>query len=129
MYIIKEHRHDKIKSKKINKFEHLVRKHSGYHHNHQQNTKSPPKFLSYYNKCVSTRQHCIYRGNFNNNHLYHNNSNYNFRPNNQNPMATSNSNCKWVINLSTTPLSSAQFSLLSRGPNFAVTPKHPQKPA
>ena len=31
---------------------------------------------------------------------------------------------KWVINLSNTPLSSAQTSLLARGSNFAVTPKH-----
>ena len=40
--MIKEHRHNKIKTKQIDKFEHLVRKHSGYHHNHYQNTGHPP---------------------------------------------------------------------------------------
>ena len=37
----KEHRHDKIKSKHINKFKCLVRKHGGYLHNHQQNLGHP----------------------------------------------------------------------------------------
>ena len=31
---------------------------------------------------------------------------------------------KWVINLSSKPLTQAQRSLLVKGPNFAVTPKH-----
>ena len=34
-------------------------------------------------------------------------------------------NPKWVINLSSKPLSPAQRSVLTKGPNFAVTPKHP----
>ena len=34
--VIKEHRHDKIKSRQIDKFEQLLKK-SGYHHNQQQN--------------------------------------------------------------------------------------------
>ena len=32
---------------------------------------------------------------------------------------------KWVINLSSKPLTPAQWSVLAKGPNFAVTPKHP----
>ena len=32
---------------------------------------------------------------------------------------------KWVINLSNTPLSSKQLSLLQKGPNFAIAPKYP----
>ena len=32
---------------------------------------------------------------------------------------------KWVINLSETPLTSEQLSLLQKGPNFAITPKYP----
>ena len=32
---------------------------------------------------------------------------------------------KWVINLSKTPLTNEQLSLLQKGPNFAITPKYP----
>ena len=32
---------------------------------------------------------------------------------------------KWVINLSSKPLTPAQRSVLAKGPNFVVTPKHP----
>ena len=35
------------------------------------------------------------------------------------------SNHKWVINLSSKPLSEAQRSVLVKGPNFVVTPRHP----
>ena len=34
-------------------------------------------------------------------------------------------NPKWVINLSNKPLTSAQRSVLAKGPNFAVTPRQP----
>ena len=34
-------------------------------------------------------------------------------------------NPKWVINLSTKPLTKAQRSVLAKGPNYAVSPKHP----
>ena len=34
-------------------------------------------------------------------------------------------NPKWVINLSSKHLTPAQRSVLAKGPNFAVTPKHP----
>ena len=34
-------------------------------------------------------------------------------------------NPKWVINLSSKPLTPAQRSLLAKGPNFVATPRHP----
>ena len=34
-------------------------------------------------------------------------------------------NPKWVINLSSKPITPAQRSVLAKGPNFAVTPRHP----
>ena len=34
-------------------------------------------------------------------------------------------NPKWVINLSSKPLTPAQRSVLAKGPNFVVSPKHP----
>ena len=36
-----------------------------------------------------------------------------------------NSNPKWVINLSSKALTQTQRSLLAKGPNFVVTPRHP----
>ena len=39
--------------------------------------------------------------------------------------ATSEDIQKWVKNLSSTPLTEAQVSLLVHGPNFAVAPRHP----
>ena len=32
---------------------------------------------------------------------------------------------RWVRNLSSTPLTEAQFSLLAHGPNFTIAPRHP----
>ena len=49
--------------------------------------------------------------------------------NNPNRSPTGNSledpNPKWVINLSSKPLTQAQRSVLAKGPNFVVTPRHP----
>ena len=36
-----------------------------------------------------------------------------------------NANPKWVIKLSSKPLTQAQRSVLVKGPNFVVTPRHP----
>ena len=36
-----------------------------------------------------------------------------------------NPNPKWVINLSSKPLTQAQRSVLAKGPSFVVTPRHP----
>ena len=48
-------------------------------------------------------------------------------PTNRLPQGSSNEepNPKWVINLSSKPLTLAQRSVLAKGPNFAVTPKQP----
>ena len=48
-------------------------------------------------------------------------------PPNRLPQGSSNEvpNPKWVINLSSKPLTPAQRSVLAKGPNFAVTPKQP----
>ena len=35
------------------------------------------------------------------------------------------SNPKWVINLSSKPLTQAKRSVLAKGPNFVVSPRHP----
>ena len=34
-------------------------------------------------------------------------------------------NSKWVINLSSKPLTPVQRSVLAKGPSFAVSPRHP----
>ena len=34
-------------------------------------------------------------------------------------------NPKWVINLSSKPLTQVQRSVLAKGPNFAASPRHP----
>ena len=34
-------------------------------------------------------------------------------------------NLEWVINLSSKPLTQAQRSVLAKGPNFVVSPRHP----
>ena len=36
-----------------------------------------------------------------------------------------NPNPKWVINLSSKPLTQAQRSVQAKGPNFVVSPRHP----
>ena len=48
-------------------------------------------------------------------------------PHNRLPQGSSSEdlNPKWVINLSSKPLTPAQRSALAKGPNFAVSPKHP----
>ena len=38
---------------------------------------------------------------------------------------SNNNNNKWVINLSNTPLTQAQVSLLSKGQNYVIVPKNP----
>ena len=43
---------------------------------------------------------------------------------NNNQMQASSNDNKWVIDLSNTPLTQAQESLLSKGPNYAIAPKH-----
>ena len=54
---------------------------------------------------------------------------YSSKSNNNNSLAqgskSSNVRCTWVVNLSSSPLTPAQVSLLSKGPNFALAPTNP----
>ena len=142
---IKDHRHNKIKTKQIDKFEWLYYKIHGYHHN-----------LTRHNNVFDNTDH--------------NNRGLSSQPNvpssssprtstpsitsivpatpvpptpstttmanpptQDNPISSNPPNphtCrapsdKWVINLSSTPLSNEQLTLLQKGPNFAIIPKHP----
>ena len=45
--------------------------------------------------------------------------------NSQGSSSMEEANPKWVINLSSKPLTKVQRSVLAKGPNFAVSPKHP----
>ena len=49
----------------------------------------------------------------------------NSRANNPQGSSMEEPNPKWVINLSSKPLTQAQRSVLAKGPNFAVSPRHP----
>ena len=142
---IKEHQHEKIKTKQINKFERLYYKRYGCHHNlnrhshHFNNTNhnssslsrqpnvpssfSPRSFTtsttsnvpatpmgpipSTSTMATHTTQGIPTSGNPNNTHTCRDHMD------------------KWVINLSQTPLTNEQLSLLQKGPNFAITPKYP----
>ena len=43
---------------------------------------------------------------------------------NSNQLQASSNTNKWIINLSNTPLTQSQESLLSKGPNYAITPEN-----
>ena len=138
--MIKEHRHDKIKSKHIYKFECLVRKYSGYHHNHQENSEGHPliPLLPLQEMCFNKTTPPLHlqgklptttttTTNISTTTTTTTTSTTTASNPINNPAASSDFNHRWVLILLTTPLSSVQLSLLSRGPNFAVTPKHPPK--
>ena len=46
-------------------------------------------------------------------------------PQSSNDNSLEDPNPKWVINLSSKPLNHTQRSVLAKGPNFRVTPRHP----
>ena len=142
---IKEHWHNKIKTKQQDKFEHLHYKRYGCHHN------------------LISHHHCFDHINRNSNGLSRQPnvpSSSSPRPstpsitfsvpatpmaptpststtttqstqanptsgNPYNPNTSRDHKDKWVINLSRTPLTTDQLSLLQKGPNFAITPKYP----
>ena len=59
-------------------------------------------------------------------HVYHSgHTNYNDCTKANESIKPSNINKKWVINLSSVPLTKDQESLLEHGPNFAITPQRP----
>ena len=143
IYKIKEHRHDKTKRRQIDKFNHLYFKCYGYHHNlsrQAQNLDSidtqstlsrhqnVPSSLS--RTSTQTSSNPVLPATF----MAH-------TPSTSTDPATSaaprlptkymdtctNNDCtnKWVINLSKTPLTTEQLSLLQKGHNFAIPPKYP----
>ena len=136
---IKEHRHNKIKARQINKFECLVSKgKSGYFDN----------FTRHNNSAIfnNTDQNSLSRHSSQSNHFNNSTSNTaptkaasmvpsttDPAPTNLAPTAPSmgdnninnNNQCKWVIKLTNTPLTTVQQTHLARGPNFAIVHKYP----
>ena len=143
---IKEHRHDKIKRKHIEKFKKLHFKHYGYHHNINRHTHSFDNIDS--GNDTLSRQPNVPSSFSTSSTTTSTTSSIHATPMAPTPSTqaaathpapgqpssiTSTSNghtCishmdKWVINLSKTPLTKEQLSLLHKGPNFAITPKYP----
>ena len=142
---IKEHRHDKIKKKHINKFQKLYFKRYGYHHNLNRRTSSFSNIN--HDSQVLSRQSNV-PSHFSTRTTNHSSTSSvpatpmaptpsthaaDFQPAANQPVPrqpVSNHTCtshidKWVINLSKTPLTQEQLSLLQKGPNYAITPKYP----
>ena len=142
---IKDHCHTKIKAKQIDKFEHLYYKIHGYHHiltrhnnsfdniDHNNSslggkanvpssipprtstpsiTSNVPATTGPPTPSTTTMSNSTTQGNSNSGN-----------PSNQHTCRAPQD--KWVVNLSNTPLSSKQLSLLQKGPNYAIIPKHP----
>ena len=125
--MIKEHRHDKIKRKHIKKFECLVKKHSGYHHNFKENLEGQPPTCS----SLTTTTNVFHHASNSTTTVGTTSATTTSSTTRttapatpsasglfKNPAAPSYNNQKWVINLSNTPLSLAQTSLFSMGPNL-----------
>ena len=144
---IKEHWHSKIKEKHINKLDHLYFKRFGYQRNFTRNTQNfdnidPNNALSAQSNVssnvsitspnasgtstvpatpmVSTPSSSIHPAP----------SAPTMAPGHQpssssHTCKTANHTKKWVINLSKTPLTTEQLSLLQKGPNFGITTKYP----
>ena len=146
---IKDHRHSKIKEKHNNKFDCLYFKRYGYHHNL---TRQMQNFDNIDQDCTLSRHLNVPSSFSNTSSQASNNSTVPATtmattPSSDAdpaPMApttapghpptssrdtckTSNHTNKWVINLSKTPLTPEQLSLLQKGPNFAITPKYPHR--
>ena len=143
--MIKEHRHDKIKTKHINKFKKLYFKRYGYHHNINRHTSSFDN-IDRNSNALSRQSNVPSRfSTRTTNHSptssipatpmaptpsthtadFHPAANHTApRQPTSNHTSTSHTD-KWVINLSKTPLTQEQLSLLQKGPNYAITPKYP----
>ena len=138
----KEHQHEMIKTKQINKFERLYyKRHGCYHnlnrHNHRfDNTDHNSSSLSGQPNVPSSISPRSSTTSITSNvpatpmgptpststMTTHTTQAI---PTSGNPHICSDHTDKWVINLSQTPLTSKQLSLLQKGPNFAITPKYP----
>ena len=134
----KEHRHSKIKNKHIDKFKCLYFKRFGYHHNFTRNSQ----FLNNTDCALSGQSNVpssISTTSSSGSGIPSvpatpmastPSSSMDSAP--RHPSSSSRHTCKtddhtkkWVINLSQTPLTPGQLSLLQKGPNFAITPKYP----
>ena len=147
---IKEHRHDKIKTRQIDKFECLFFKKHGYHHNFTRGLANLDNISQ-----VSLSRHSQNLPSNSSSNTSNASSNSttpaapmapastvitssaprtsmeapshtSTRPSHTCINSTNNMKHKWIINLSK-PLTSAQESLLARGPNIAIIPKYPQR--
>ena len=139
---IKEHWHEKIKTKQIDKFERLYYKRHGCHHNlnrhnhHFDNTNHNSSSLSSQpnvpssisprssTTSITSNVPAIPMGPTPSTSLTATHTTQAI-PTSSNPHTCRDHMDKWVINLSQTPLTSEQLSLLQKGPNFAITPKYP----
>ena len=136
---IKEHRHNKTKRRQIDKFDWLYFKHNGYHHNltrqasnlkniDQQNTLGghqnvPSSFSSTSSQSTVPVTPMA--------PIPSTSTAPAPDPAPRLPPSSSSDTCtdqtnKWVINLSQTPVTMEQLSLLQKRPNYAITPQiHP----
>ena len=142
---IKEHRHDKIKKKHIDKFEKLYFKRYGYHHNL---SRCNPSFGNIGHNSQALSRESNVPSTFSTRSTNHSSTSSipatpmtptpsthaaDFQPaaNQSGPgQPVSNHTCtsntdKWVIDLCKTSLTQEQLSLLQKGPNYAITPKYP----
>ena len=136
---IKEHWHNKIREKHIDKFERLYSKSYGCHHNINRHSAN----LENIDRQNSLSGHHNVPSGFNNTSTQasssttvpatprapppststtSSNSATGLPPSSNSHICTDHSN-KWVIQLSKIPLTNEQLSLLQKGPNFAITPK------
>ena len=138
---IKDHRHSKIKEKHIDTFKRLYYKYHGYLHNLNRHAVN----LDNTNHCNTLSRHQNVPSSISNTSTTASNPTTvpatPMVPTPSTSATTSNpaprlppsshkdtcTNCtnKWVINLSKTPITKEQLSLLQKGPNFAITPKYP----
>ena len=81
------------------------------------------KLNSLFNKTSNNNNEVSARALGNNNNNWScNNSQMQGLENSNNNQTNNNNNSKWVINLSKTPLTKGQESVLAKGPNFALAP-------
>ena len=139
---IKEHRHNKIKTRQIDKFKCLVfKRKSGYLDNFTRHNNSTIFNNTGQNLSLSGHALQCSQSSSSTNHAVSTEAAYvtpsttASAPTVLAPAAPSvvdnniNNNIKqkWVINLTNTTLTTAQETLLARGPNSAIVPKYPPK--
>ena len=142
---IKEHWHEKIRTKQIDKFKRLYYKRYGCHHNlnrhnhhfdhidHNSSSLSRqpnvPSSFSPRSSTASTTSNVpatpMAPTPSTSTMATHTTQGIPTSGNPNNPHTCRDHTDKWVINLSQTPLTNKQLSFLQKGPNFAITPKYP----